>query len=108
MHCALSPSLKHYFEGHVLISGIISFTVDNSETQFDERIDDVRQMKGLAAGKKVFVPEVFSSTNGYDSNDKFNKWPSRPFSLSLRRVTIAAVAVVSLMLVIQVFGRSRS
>jgi hypothetical protein len=79
MHCALSPSLKHYFEGHVLISGIISFTVDNSETQFDERIDDVRQMKGLAAGKKVFVPEVFSSTNGYDSNDKFNKWPLPPF-----------------------------
>jgi hypothetical protein len=91
----------------VLISGIVSFVVDNSETEFDERIDDVRQvqqaaaaaappppppppttlparsilfpidvarqLKAIAPAKKVFVPEVFSSTNGYPSNAHFNK-----------------------------------
>jgi hypothetical protein len=31
------------------------------------------QMKGIAPQKKVFVPEVFSSTNGYASNAKFNE-----------------------------------
>jgi hypothetical protein len=31
------------------------------------------QMKGVAPQKKVFVPEVFSSTNGYASNSKFNE-----------------------------------
>ncbi len=34
---------------------------------------DALQMKGLAPDKKVFVPEVFSSTNGYASNVQFNK-----------------------------------
>ena len=106
--------MRHFvdaYAGHVLITGILSFVVDNSETEFDERIDDVRQvrniddddyydedcdhsaiyytaaaaatartvcnacaqMKALAPQKKVFVPEVFSSTNGYASNAQFNK-----------------------------------
>lgn len=60
---------------HVLISGIVSFVVDNSETEFDERIDDVRQLTALAPAKRVFVPEVFSSSsNGFASNAQFNKY----------------------------------
>jgi hypothetical protein len=31
----------------VLITGILSFVVDNSETEFDERIDDVRQVQNI-------------------------------------------------------------
>jgi hypothetical protein len=96
-----SLALCDTLAGHVLISGIISFVVDNSETEFDERIDDVRQvgqrdsqsaaaqeqtadaataandgvlqMASVAPEKKVFVPEVFSSTNGYAANAQFNK-----------------------------------
>jgi hypothetical protein len=69
------PILAKSSCSHILISGIISFVVDNSETEFDERIDDVRQIKAIDASKQVFVPEVFSSgNNGYKSNAAFHKY----------------------------------
>jgi ferrochelatase len=66
------PTLASAPCSHILITGALSFVVDNSETEFDERIDDVKQIKKLAPHKTVFVPEVFSSPlNGYKSNKAF-------------------------------------
>ncbi len=42
--CQQFSACSHTLAGHVLITGIMSFVVDNSETEFDERIDDVRQV----------------------------------------------------------------
>lgn len=48
---------------HVMISGAISFVLDNSETLFDERIDDRRML----AGKPAAVSPMFNDNGDFAS-----------------------------------------
>ena len=51
------PQLANASCSHVLITGTISFVVDNSETLFDEAIDDRRMLNG----KPAEVTPVFNA-----------------------------------------------
>jgi len=48
---------------HVMISGAISFVLDNSETLFDERIDDIRMLGGKK--EKVVVSPMFNADQAF-------------------------------------------